>query len=100
MIFEDYSPRIQEFIKNIGLFVFLRFNFQNLTEEEITVLENELFDELKDSIDIELESLRLQIESETIEAFDHLEVEDYDDTNEDLDFYREGEEDLETMFRN
>jgi hypothetical protein len=35
MIFEDYSPRIQEFIKNIGLFVFLRFNFQNLTEEEI-----------------------------------------------------------------
>ena len=64
------------------------------------MLENELFDELEDSIDIELESLRLQIESETIEAFDHLEVEDYDDTNEDLDFYWGGEEDLEIVFRN
>ena len=55
---------------------------EDLTEEEITVLENELVEELEDSIDIELESLRLWIESETMEAFDHLEVEDYEDTNE------------------
>ena len=34
-----------------------------------------------------------------MEAFDHLEVEDYDDTNEDIDFYWEGEEDLEITFR-
>ena len=73
---------------------------EDLTEEEITVLENELVDELEDSIDIELESLRLQIESETIQAFDHLEFEDYDDTNEDFDFYWGGEEELEIMFRN
>ena len=35
MIFEDYSPPIQDFIKNIGLYVFTKFNFHNLTEEEI-----------------------------------------------------------------
>ena len=34
-MFEDYSPEIQEFIKNIGLYVFTKFNFHNLTEEEI-----------------------------------------------------------------
>ena len=29
-MFEDYSPEIQEFIKNIGLYVFTKFNFHNL----------------------------------------------------------------------
>ena len=35
MIFEEYSPPIQDFIKNIGLYVFTKFNFHNLTEVEI-----------------------------------------------------------------
>ena len=34
-MFEDYPPGIQEFIKNIGLYVFNKFNFHTLTEEEI-----------------------------------------------------------------
>ncbi len=34
-MFEDYSPEIQDFIKNIGLYVFTKFNFHKLTEEEI-----------------------------------------------------------------
>lgn len=33
-MFEDYSPEIQEFIKNIGLYVFNKF-FTNLSEKEI-----------------------------------------------------------------
>ena len=73
---------------------------EDLTEEEISVIENELVDEIEDSIDIELESWKSQIESETLEALQHFEAEDYDDTNQDFDFYWEGEEELEIMFRN
>ncbi len=34
-MFEDYSPEIQDFIKNIGLYVFTKFNFHKLKEEDI-----------------------------------------------------------------
>ena len=34
MMIEEYSPKVQEFIKNIGLYVFNRY-FNNLSESEI-----------------------------------------------------------------
>ena len=34
-MYEDYSPDVQNFIKNIGLYVFNKYGFNNLTESEI-----------------------------------------------------------------
>ena len=34
-MFEDYSPEVQDFIKHIGIYVFNKFGFHNLSEEEI-----------------------------------------------------------------
>ena len=34
-MFEDYSPELQDFIKNIGLYIFNKLGFHNLTEQEI-----------------------------------------------------------------
>ena len=49
---------------------------------------------------MELSSLKSQIESEAIEAFNHSEDGEHDESLEDHGFYCGGEEELEIMFRN
>ena len=47
---------------------------------------NELVDKQEDSQEIKLKYCQLQIESKTFEAFGHFEVEEHDDTSDDLSF--------------